>query len=51
MSSQICFLQVITLLFTGAVYAGHPLITDDAGAEGKGNGKVKTMVKYEHNDV
>lgn len=50
------FLQVImllftTLLFTGAVYAGHPLITDDTGTGGKGNAKIKTTMKFDHDDV
>jgi len=34
------------LMMATAAYAGHPLVTDDAGTAGKGKGQVEVGVSF-----
>jgi hypothetical protein len=43
--SLVVFLSYLTV---SAVFAAHPLITDDAGTQGKGKGQFELNGQYEH---
>ena len=44
----VCSIAVLSLLITGPVFAAHPLITDDAGTQGRGKFQLEVNGEYGH---
>lgn len=50
MSKQIIPVLVLLFVLIGKCYAAHPLITDDAGTQGKGKAQLEFTGEYGHDD-
>jgi hypothetical protein len=46
----VTIVPMLFLLSTTAVYASHPLITDDAGTMGQGNAQLEVNGEYDHDE-
>lgn len=46
-----CVVLVLALLPAGSCFAAHPLITEDTGTQGRGNGQLELTAEYGHDEA